>query len=85
MPGFYRTAGREIVVGPQTIQAYEVAYTSITGANLDGTAFGPDPNVPVYNRPQDKAGIFAFGENSLVSEEFLFAVRYLFCSHIMSD
>jgi cytochrome P450 len=63
VPGFYRTAGREIVVGPQTIQAFEVAYTSITGANLDSTVFGEDPNVPVYNRPQDKAGVFAFGEN----------------------
>lgn len=69
--GLYRTSGRDVTLGPQTVKAFEVAYTSLLSANSDPSVFGPDPQVPVYNRAEDKSGIIGLEDQSLLSEKFL--------------
>ncbi|TEB25040.1 heme peroxidase [Coprinellus micaceus] len=73
VPGVYRTATREVVVGPENVPAFGVVYASAASANLDSIAFGPTPSAVDITRAGDKTGIVGFSENSLVSEKFLLA------------
>lgn len=73
IPGYIRTAPREVVLGPETVQPFETVYVSLTSANLDPAVFGSDPAIAQFSRPADKQGIIGLGDNNLVSEKFLFA------------
>jgi linoleate 10R-lipoxygenase len=77
--GVYRTAGKDVPVGPITIHAQERVFASLVDANMDVSVFpsdpsrcsrssqpavfGLDPITPVYNRPAEKAGILGLGEH----------------------
>ncbi|KAG2004633.1 heme peroxidase [Coprinopsis cinerea AmutBmut pab1-1] len=83
IPGFYRTAARDVVLGPKTIQAYEVVYGSLYSANRDPQVFGPNPEVPVFNR-QGKGAVLGLPNTGLTTEEFLAATVPAVLSEIMS-
>ncbi|KAH6904307.1 heme peroxidase [Coprinopsis sp. MPI-PUGE-AT-0042] len=72
VPGFYRTAGREFVLGSQNVQAFEVVYGSLYSANRDPEVYGPNPEVPVYNR-QGKEPILGLPQTGLTSDKFIAA------------
>ncbi|KAH6916274.1 heme peroxidase [Coprinopsis sp. MPI-PUGE-AT-0042] len=72
VPGFYRTAAREVIIGSQCVQAFEVVYGSLYSANRDPEVYGPCPEVPVYNR-LGKEPILGLPQSGLTSDKFIAA------------
>ncbi|TFK24090.1 heme peroxidase [Coprinopsis marcescibilis] len=72
LPGFYRTASREVVLGSQNLQSFEVVYSSLVAANRDPDVFGAHADVPLYNR-QGIEPILGFENTGLISEKFIAA------------
>ncbi|TFK37038.1 heme peroxidase [Crucibulum laeve] len=70
VPGVYRTAGQDVILGPLHITSGEHVYASLVEANLDTNVFGADPTAVKYNRSADTTAITEFGAQGLLDSKF---------------
>uniref|UniRef100_A0A7G1PUP4 Dioxygenase n=1 Tax=Tricholoma matsutake TaxID=40145 RepID=A0A7G1PUP4_TRIMT len=68
--GVYRTAGKDVSIEHSRVQAGQRIFASIVNANVDTSRFGATPTTATYDKPDNAAGIFGFGEYGLLSAQF---------------
>lgn len=73
VPGVYRTAGGDVDLGTQTIQAFEVVYASLTKANHDENAFSTENFARAAADDDKTPNVLVCCDESLASEKFVLA------------